>query len=102
MYPELLLISAIANIGRRHITVLIFVAWILKNRILSASPKDRPSEYRFITSLGFSKVDASTTVRIRLTDLISNTVIAEAPQLIFLWAYFSYNGVLALMSLARE
>jgi hypothetical protein len=58
--------------------------------------------YDLIMSLGFGKINNRTTLQIRLTDLITNAVIANTPQVILSWTYFSYNGLLTLMSLATE
>jgi hypothetical protein len=75
---------------------------LLKNGIETVSTKDGPTAYTLIKSLGFGKVDVRTTIHIRMTDLITNAVIANAPQVVLSWVYFSYNGLLTLMSLARE
>jgi hypothetical protein len=88
--------------SHRYITTLTFVAWLLKNGTKTASTGEGKPLSALITSLGFGKVDVRTTIRTRLTDLISNAVIANAPQVVLSWVYFSYNGLLTLMSLASE
>lgn len=53
-------------------------------------------------SIGWGKVDQRTMIDSQTTDLITNAMIANSPQLILSWVYFSYNGLLTLLALARE
>jgi hypothetical protein len=53
-------------------------------------------------SLGFGQTNKRTTLHTRPTDLITNAVIANTPQVILSWICFPDNGLLTLMSLAAE
>ncbi|KAJ4290981.1 hypothetical protein N0V90_010177 [Kalmusia sp. IMI 367209] len=97
MFHVLLLISVL-----RYVTVLVFIAWLLKNGTRTATARDGVTGSALITSLGFGKANSRTTLHIGLKDLLTNAVIVSIPQVILSWIYFSYNGLLTLMSLARE
>ncbi|KAF2437579.1 hypothetical protein P171DRAFT_425130, partial [Karstenula rhodostoma CBS 690.94] len=90
-----------------YLSVISFVVWLFVSglkattkEILTAS--EGPTGFKLIQSLGFGKVDTRTTLRIPSTKLITNAIIANAPQVILSWIYFSCNGLLTLRSLARE
>lgn len=53
-------------------------------------------------AIGWGKVDQRTMIEGQTKDLITNAMIANSPQLILSWVYFSYNGLLTLLALARE
>ncbi|KAJ4347307.1 uncharacterized protein N0V89_011247 [Didymosphaeria variabile] len=92
--------SADANVLTRYIAVLAFTAWLLRQGTSMATTDATGAE--MILSLGFGQVNNRTTLHIPLKDLVTNAIIANTPQVILSWIYFSYNGLLTLMSLARE
>ncbi|KAL1595278.1 hypothetical protein SLS60_009968 [Paraconiothyrium brasiliense] len=84
-----------------YIAVLAFTAWLLRLGT-SVATADNATGAELIISLGFGQVNNRTTLHLPLTQLVTNAIIANTPQVILSWIYFSYNGLLTLMSLARE
>ncbi|KAF2028392.1 hypothetical protein EK21DRAFT_27986, partial [Setomelanomma holmii] len=60
------------------------------------------SRLTMIMSLGFGKLDVRTMIQNHTKDLITNAMVVNSPQLVLSWVYFSYNGLLTLLALARE
>lgn len=86
----------------RYITVLGFTAWLLKEVTSTITVSDGVRGLDLIVSLGFGKVNNRTMLNTALKDLVTNAMLANTPQVILSWTYFSYNGLLTLISLARE
>jgi hypothetical protein len=82
--------------------MLTLAGWISNNGIGAASDSGTKMDFATIRSLGWGKVDVRTTIYTGTKDLITNAMIANSPQVILSWVYFSYNGLLTLLALARE
>jgi hypothetical protein len=92
----------------RYSSIIAFAIWLLMGAMIttrSDGSSDSTPDYKsvaMITSIGWGKVDSRTMIEPATKDLITNAMIANSPQLILSWVYFSYNGLLTLMALARE
>jgi hypothetical protein len=61
-----------------------------------------PLSFAIILALGWGKVNVRTMIRTAAPDLITNAIVANSPQVVLSWVYFSYNGLLTLLAVARE
>jgi hypothetical protein len=90
------------NAPHRYIGMLTVAAWLMNNGVGAANENAIPISFAIIRSLGWGKVDVRTMIYANTTDLITNAMIANSPQVVLSWVYFSYNGLLTLLALARE
>lgn len=77
-------------------------AWLLKRGLAVAKSNTSASTLTVFRSMGWGTPDVRTTIYSHTKNLITNAMIANLPQLVLSWVYFSYNGLLTLLALARE
>ncbi|EAT83304.2 hypothetical protein SNOG_09112 [Parastagonospora nodorum SN15] len=82
--------------------MLIAAIFLLNKGFKSANPNASVSPLTIMKSIGWSAPDVRTMIYGPTKDLIANAIIANSPQLILSWVYFSYNGLLTLLAMARE
>ncbi|KAF2823774.1 hypothetical protein CC86DRAFT_327712 [Ophiobolus disseminans] len=89
-------------------TILTIAIWVTQDAISTTAywqgqrSSATATSFAIMKSIGWGKVDVRTMININTKALITNAVIANAPQLVLSWVYFSYNGLLTLLALARE
>ncbi|CAO2650076.1 Nn.00g013680.m01.CDS01 [Neocucurbitaria sp. VM-36] len=87
---------------RRIMTLLMFlIALIIVGVLLAWGLKSLPENTTF-SRLGFGTVDPSTSIIGLPNELISNVLLANTPQLILSFLYFSYNALFTAMLLGYE
>ena len=86
----------------RYSSILTFAIWLTQDAIDTTRGYETVNPFTMITSIGWGKVDSRTMIYTKTEDLITNAIIANAPQLVLSWVYFSYNGLLTLLALTRE
>ncbi|KAH4938710.1 hypothetical protein HBI79_057550 [Parastagonospora nodorum] len=85
-----------------YMLMLIAAIFLLNKGFKSANPNASVSPLTIMKSIGWSAPDVRTMIYGPTKDLIANAIIANSPQLILSWVYFSYNGLLTLLAMARE
>ena len=67
-------------------------------------PEGQSTTFSGLASLGFGAVDPRTmiTSNFQISDLVSNSIVANIPQLILSILYFSYNSIFTAMLLGKE
>jgi hypothetical protein len=82
--------------------MLVAAAWLLKTALAPVTESQSASTLTVMRDIGWSIPNVRTMVYTRTKDLIPNAMIANSPQLVLSWVYFSYNGLLTLLAMARE
>lgn len=87
---------------RRLVTLAMFLVALIVVSILLALGIVGSETDSLITKVGFGAVDPRTAVMGMPSNLISNAVVANTPQLILSFLYFSYNALFTAMLMGYE
>ena len=87
---------------RRAVAILLFVVALSAVSVLlwfgiSKLPEGQSTSFSGLADLGFGAVDPRTMITSQVTDTVSNSIIANIPQLILSILYFSYNAIFTAM-----
>jgi hypothetical protein len=86
----------------RYSSILGLAAGLLKYGVEDTALNEDVSPITIMTSRGWGKADMRSMIYGATKDLITNAMFVNSPQLVLSWVYFSYNGLLTLLAVARE
>ena len=105
LYSESILNASVdANWFSRYLAALITVAFLLGYGVFSVIPNPG---FGFFWKLGLGAVSTETMIywpipNKGVSGIVDNTLVANAPQVILSFFYFTYNGLFTCMLLSRE